>query len=378
MSDYFTNLVIRSFSPVASVQPMGVSLATAPELFAGLPAELSDPFSEAADPGEEDGAEREGATLQTKHSRDKPALLEGHSDEVSIRSDQASYAATFVNTRSNTITSRRSSLPNPAESAGLREHSNPLLSSDSPANQEKQPPKRASLESPSANASLTSSEKLSEPTAPTRKASGTDKALVKSSLQPSPRERVEELSSAPPGLLTPDESQPETNISRLPRGSVKPNRTTYLHGEPMDAEVSTWHLIKRPRQAGPLSPKTSLTPLTQSVSAAVNKLQTPDVKGSVVQPTTAGQETSISLTTLVPKVSQQPFLPVNGKTLPSRQAPYETTAPLSLSETIINVAIGRIEVRATPSESSKRERQSNGPKVMNLDDYTQQRSRGKR
>jgi hypothetical protein len=45
-------------------------------------------------------------------------------------------------------------------------------------------------------------------------------------------------------------------------------------------------------------------------------------------------------------------------------------------ETVVNVAIGRIEVRATPATTPRRERQASGPKVMTLDDYVQQRSRG--
>ena len=91
-----------------------------------------------------------------------------------------------------------------------------------------------------------------------------------------------------------------------------------------------------------------------------------------------------SFTTLVPKVETQP-LPVaaaarnlkHHPTRPQAAVPDEEQqqTPAPSSETVINVAIGRIEVRATPAPTTRRERQQ-GPKVMTLDDYLQQRSRG--
>lgn len=87
-----------------------------------------------------------------------------------------------------------------------------------------------------------------------------------------------------------------------------------------------------------------------------------------------------SFTTLVPKVTPQ-SLPAT-RNLKHRPARSQTTAPdeeqqqtpAPSPETVVNVAIGRIEVRATPAPTTRRERQ--GPKVMTLDDYLQQRSRG--
>jgi hypothetical protein len=85
-----------------------------------------------------------------------------------------------------------------------------------------------------------------------------------------------------------------------------------------------------------------------------------------------------SFTTLVPKPTAQPLPSVTTKTRPSRPAvkpPVEPEPAAPSPETVINVAIGRIEVRATPSATPRRERQP-APKVMTLDDYVQQRSRG--
>lgn len=87
-----------------------------------------------------------------------------------------------------------------------------------------------------------------------------------------------------------------------------------------------------------------------------------------------------SFTTLVPKITPQ-SLPVRIPKARSAQRPVdlpveqETAPPVASPETVINVAIGRIEVRATPAPTQRRERQQ-GPKVMTLDDYAQQRSRG--
>lgn len=89
-------------------------------------------------------------------------------------------------------------------------------------------------------------------------------------------------------------------------------------------------------------------------------------------------EINNSFSTLVPKPTAQPLPSVPTKTRPSRPVvkPSVEPAPATLPpETVINVAIGRIEVRATPPSTPRRERQP-APKVMTLDDYVQQRSRG--
>jgi hypothetical protein len=91
------------------------------------------------------------------------------------------------------------------------------------------------------------------------------------------------------------------------------------------------------------------------------------------------EQVTNSFTTLVPKVMPQP-LPLRHPKARSAQprvdsaVEQETTITPS-PETVINVAIGRIEVRATPAATPKRDR-PHGPKVMTLDDYQQQRSRG--
>jgi hypothetical protein len=386
MSDYLTNLVIRSFSPMASVQPMGASLYVAPDVLRGSFGELSDPFAEAASSGEDDSAEAEELTPQRKRSRDKPARFQAAIGEPPIKREQASSLAPFANGRSDSITPLRPEFPDPPQSAALPGRSHPTLSDESRAKLEEAPRLTASLESPIAGVTLASPEKPSEPAAPVRKGSDTGSPLVNPGLLPLQKERLEALPAVPTGIATFDESVTEENINPSTRAADRTNDNSYtFHGEPIDTGVSTWHLLKRPGKGGTLSPQTSPAYSTPPVSAAADKFQPPAVSGSVVERITAPpeerQQVKVSLTTLVPKVSAQPLLPVNVKTRPNldpRRAPYEAAAHLPLTETIVNVAIGRIEVRATPAESPRRERQSKGPKVMNLDDYMQQRSRGNR
>src|SRR5260370_22243113 len=84
MSDYFTNLVTRSFSPVASVQPLGVSPYVAPEEAENSFEESSDPFAEAAKL-DNDMVNAEAVSPERKPSRSKPpqrSRSEEHTSEL--------------------------------------------------------------------------------------------------------------------------------------------------------------------------------------------------------------------------------------------------------------------------------------------------------
>jgi hypothetical protein len=138
-------------------------------------------------------------------------------------------------------------------------------------------------------------------------------------------------------------------------------------------------------KASSLSPQTSPAHPTRTVFSPADKLQQSPVRENVAPPKTVAPKTvsevSRSGTPLIPKISTQSLLPVNIKSrqnLDSKQATYQSANRVLPDETIINVAIGRIEVRATPSESKKREHQLKGPRVMDLDEYARQRSRGNR
>ena len=103
-----------------------------------------------------------------------------------------------------------------------------------------------------------------------------------------------------------------------------------------------------------------------------------DVTNQNINQNITNEDINNSFTTLVPKPTAQPLPSVATKTRPGRPVvkPLVEPEPAALPpETVINVAIGRIEVRATPAATPRRERPP-APKVMTLDDYVQQRSRG--
>lgn len=115
----------------------------------------------------------------------------------------------------------------------------------------------------------------------------------------------------------------------------------------------------------------------QSVTSRERTIDRSSEKSSITIENT--EHVTSSFTTLVPKAAPQSLPAINLKHRPTQPQPaipdeeqQQTTAPSP--ETVINVAIGRIEVRATPATPQRRER--HGPKVMTLDDYLQQRSRG--
>ena len=331
MSDYLTNLVIRSFAPVATVQPLGAQPYASPGAFGTPTAEFSDPFAEPAILGDDATAKTDEVTPQRKRSPRKVML-----PEAPIGIDQEPVETPLGNIQRVATTPPSGELPDRTESAASRSQSKPTLS----------------------------------------------------------KKAVAKPDEAPRMLAGFDEREPKRNVVRSTRAAdaasinaadaANINRDT-LYFPPIDTGHSTRQLMKRRAKGVSLSPQTSATHFPGDISAAPDKLQPPAVVESVVERTTTPieerQPTTAPLTTLIPKTSAQPLLPVNVKTRPnlqSRHAPDGTAAQVPLTETIINVAIGRIEVRATPFESPRRERQSNGPKVMNLDDYLQQRSRGNR
>jgi hypothetical protein len=183
-------------------------------------------------------------------------------------------------------------------------------------------------------------------------------------------EELKETPPAPPGIAP--------IIKSVQDGDI-PRSTPVL--KTVDSDNSIQQLQKKPERPGSLSPQTLAAHLMPPMSAAGDKTKPPRSSGSIVQTKVASEDKKVrtSPSTLTPKV--QPPLPITVNARPnagSGQVPFETTAQLPLAETIINVAIGRIEVHATAMESPKREHQTKGPKVMNLDDYMQQRSRGSR
>jgi hypothetical protein len=375
MSDYFTNLVSRTFSPVAAVQPLDVSPYVTPAAAENSFAEFSDPFAEAIKLNEEI-AETEEVTPERNSSRSKPARLEVAIEETPVERDQSIPAAPIAKSRDDTIT-----LSKPESSSDFstfRARQNPPLSDDTQPKLEEAPLKS---ESATSRVKVRSFDKPSEPAAPIQEALNT----VVPDHRPSQKQRLEETSSDPVEPASSAKSFPQEKTSRSKRVAGKPAMVEQVtEREPIDAGVSTWGLVKKSVKASPLSPQTSPAHPTRTVFSA-DKLQQARLRENVAPQKTVTLETvsevTRSVSPLIPKISTQSLLPVSIKSrqnLDSKQATYQSANRVLPDETIINVAIGRIEVRATPSESSKRERQPKGPRVMDLDEYARQRSRGNR
>ncbi len=222
----------------------------------------------------------------------------------------------------------------------------------------------------------------------------------------SPKPQIIEKSMVPPAVETPE---PKVNVITLETPSPTTIQTVtptpivnppsqVVPQKPVSASVPSQPPVRRrltthTRKAEPPIVEQHVTEqvmehvteqvteqMTEHVTQHVTKqtIERPSVKRTVMIGN--NQEITNSFTTLVPKPTAQPLPAVNVKkraSLPAVQPPAETEPTATLPpETVVNVAIGRIEVRATPPTAPRRERQSPGPKVMTLDDYVQQRSRG--
>ena len=344
MSDYLTNLVSRSFSSLASVQKRGTaSLTAAPEAFENSLEKFSDPFAEAENSNDKDIAlseDRDQSTRLEDKSRN-PEASHGNSP----RSDQTSVAAPLTS-RSDAI----SPLPRddkPASARGQGRSHQP----ESRATPKQARRKPGTSAPPIIDVSLPSSVRPSDLT-PLPETSGVP--VTNSGALQEKAFQSEELQE------TPRASGIAPSIKNVPEGDI--------HRSTVSFDLQT--------KPGQLSPQTSRAPLIHG-SAAGDKSQRQGLSGSVAA--SDNRQISNAPSPIVPKV--QPPLPITvtrGPDAASGQVPFEAAAQPPLTETVVNVAIGRIEVRATSTESPKREQQSKGPKVMNLDDYMQQRSRGNR
>ena len=362
MSDYLTNLVMRSFSPMAAVKPLGASFYGQPLEFGRSGGEAPDPFAEADSSADEEGAEGNEPTSQRKLSRAKP---EASITDPSGRENQTSSASS-ADSPSDERVPPRHEFPEPEELDPLRRRSHPPTAEESRIKPDTARRKPGDVDLERVNVSLMPAEKPAEPVASLsgKKETG-DTKVVNHYTKPVHKQTPEVTSE-----ISPDIGSSEGNI----------NRST-LVATPLDSGGSTGNFLKKP---GSLSPQTSPAHLPPPIATSGDKLQSAGFLGNVIErPTVTSserQETTDSLTTLIPKISTQlpRHISINAQHNSNFSQLTQDTAQLRLTETIVNVAIGRIEVRATPVESSRRDRQSKGPKVMNLDDYMQQRSRGKR
>jgi ribonuclease E len=208
----------------------------------------------------------------------------------------------------------------------------------------------------------------------------------------SPKAEFTEKSVIPPSLET---RKPPVNLTAPPpavrtSSSITPPPQPVLQTPVENRSSSKREVRRKPAKAISLPPPPAAPSQKPRASIRTHKAE-PRIVEQVIEklverPAVMIENTqeistsfATSFTTLVPKPTAQPLPSVNIKTRPNLPAikPPDETEPAPLqAETVINVAIGRIEVRATPAAAPRRERQSPGPKVMTLDDYLQQRSRG--
>jgi hypothetical protein len=362
MSDFLTNLVMRSFSRTASVQPVGTTAYPGPEM-------LRDPVEQFADPFAEEPLSEEAEEQTVPPSNQEPANRSLRIESAPTANDREPFAAAQLADRGVSPAARE--IPSPPES---------------PTHVQRQSRESSSELNEPFSVSKTSTTETSL-TAPLTKSIETSRPSRQNSRQ-TPRDRDASLLNQEPNaapsleLGTSTESAPTKGILQKRATSNATSVAPISHHVPVDPQPSVRRLMKRRANAISLSPKASSSHLEPAGPRRTQKTDTPAVESAGERtplPLEERQQTITSFTTLIPKTSTQPLLPVNIKSRPdvhTSDVRDEAVTDAPSHETVINVAIGRIEVRATSAPAAKRERQTSGPKVMNLDDYMQQRSRG--
>jgi hypothetical protein len=361
MSDFLTNLVMRSFSRTASVQPVGTTAYPGPEM-------LRDPVEQFADPFAEEPLSEEAEEQTVPPLNQEPANRSSRIESAPIANDREPFVAPQLADRGVPPAARE--IPS---------------SPESPTHVQRQSHESSSkLKEPFSVSKTATTESL---TAPLTKSIELSRSSRQRSRQ-TPRDRDASLLNQEPNaapsleLGTSTESAPTQGILQKRATSNATSIAPVGHQVPVDPQPSVRRLMRRRANAISLSPQTSSSHLEPAEPRRTQKTDPPAVAFAGEKtplPLEERQQTITSFTTLIPKTSTQPLLPVNIKSRPdvhTRDVRDEAVTDPPSQETVINVAIGRIEVRATSAPAAKRERQTSGPKVMNLDDYMQQRSRG--
>ncbi|MEK6321039.1 MAG: hypothetical protein AABN33_05090 [Acidobacteriota bacterium] len=340
MSDYFDNLVVRSFRPLLPVQPL---LAPTPEvphaLAPSTPEEFEDPFAQATVAGDQLTEEPEQPPASGDPSPEKNTKLR----PPVIKDRRPSEAALFENDRR---------LKTPARSVESSTGLEPVAPRNQriPHSSDEALPTPARI--PTSNAGPLVGKPLQpssdEPLDPSKPPSSTPaRDVTRSEFRPAPVKRSAEINSALP-------------LSSSPQQAVAPPRKK----------------LSAPGQGSPPSFQRAPSLEQPTPSSAIERV----VVQRITETIEKDQSTPAPLTTLIPRPGAELLLPPTHKArsnlLPS--APNATGADGPLPETIINVSIGRIEVCATPPKATRPEKQRNAPQVMNLDEYLRQRSGGSR
>jgi len=332
MSDFLTNLVMRSFSGTPAVQPMTFSTYAAPE-----PVDV-----------DVDVDQPPPQTLAQKPVKPTPVVNADKHESVS-KVTEAAESAEFAEA---------------TETAEVDNLFIPTIQTQTP-----EPRKPLVIKEKSVSPPVTE-------TKPRRVNQSSTNPLVipptkETGLPQQQQEKIVERTETRTEFKTEIQpAPPQQLIYHPPIQTVQPTARRLSKKQPIP--------IPAPAQKQP--PDVSTT--AKHDTSPVQKHDLEIVEHVIERPSVTienTQQVTTSFTTLIPNTTAQPLPALNLKprsktALPD--LPSEAEPPPSTPETVINVAIGRIEVRATPATTPKRERQQHGPKVRTLDDYLQQRSRG--
>ena len=355
MSDFLTNLLARSFSQVGAVRPLFESTGASTRIEAQADPvleaseEFSDPFTEMPVPEDEIAPEPEVRPAEKRAAPGvTPAPVTSGPEPAEKRAarrvtpapvaGETELAEPRPEIEEPLITSRAPLLTPPlAATSSARQISAPLKETTSQV--------AAAGDSPKSTASLTAVES-------TTPAASKGSPLMRKASREIPRETLPRDS---PNLL------PKRVLQRRVTGEAP---TANVNDFPSSESAPATPAFPRRAQRETLFSPSTTSLHSESRAAA-----------RAVEPK---QELSALPPPIVPKTRTIP-LPLNVKSRlikPINAAPSEVAIDPVAPETVVHVAIGRIEVRATTPASTKRERRAGGPKIMTLDDYVQQRSRG--
>jgi hypothetical protein len=177
--------------------------------------------------------------------------------------------------------------------------------------------------------------------------------------------RYSRLSARPPqagsaGTLPPEEHSP---------------RATDTHRDSLArAERESLHRMSNPPDAV-LLPREISASMDEAGDSATARttLQAPEVAGRSAERSENRQEESVSPASPMQRIAIEPPT-VSHR--PKREPIHEEEAARS-PEPIVNVTIGRVEIRAVPAPRASARQRSQGPKPMSLDEYLKRRGGGR-
>jgi len=343
MSDYFDNLVVRSFRPLLPVHSLDAPLLAptrdVPRSVApATPEQFEDPFAQAAAADDEHADDPDLSPASGENSRKKntkprqPITMSRAPSEAEFlendRNPEGSARSVESSPALNPAAPRDLRIPNPWDEGTSRPETIAASNAGPPVGKPLQPSVANSL----------------EPSKPPSSVPAKDAS--RSKFRPAPAKKSAEVNSA----LRPGSSSEQA--------VALPSQTLSA------AEENSPHTFQGVLLAEPGWRAPSSAIVVHRISETIE----------------GDQPTPAPLTTLIPRPGAELLLPPIHKARSNRlpqSEPKATDAEVPPSETVINVSIGRIEVRATPPKA-RPEMQRNAPHVMNLDDYLRQRSGGSR